>query len=306
MGSPRGAERIAEYPRPSHTLLHITDTHLVGGDELLYGTVDADARVQQILADIRASGVQPDALVFTGDLADRGQPDAYAKLRGLVEPVAQALGAQIVWAMGNHDDRATFRELLLDQAPSTGPIDRVYHVDGLRIITLDTSVPGFHHGEVSQEQLNWLAQELETSAPFGTILAMHHPPVPSVFDQAVLVELRDQAGLAEVLRDTDVRTILAGHLHYTTTATFADIPVSVASSTCYTQDLNVPAGCQRGHDGAQGFNLVHVYPDTIVHSVVPTGSYATAGRPSTAEDAAQRLAEAGIRIPENPDVTVRV
>lgn len=120
MGSPRGAERIAEYPRPSHTLLHITDTHLVGGDELLYGTVDADARVRQILADIRASQVQPDALVFTGDLADRGQPDAYSKLRGLVEPVAQALGAQIVWAMGNHDDRATFRELLLDQAPSTG------------------------------------------------------------------------------------------------------------------------------------------------------------------------------------------
>lgn len=306
MGSSHGTERIAEYPRPTHTLLHITDTHLVGGDELLYGTVDADTRFGQILDDIRASGVRPDALVFTGDLADRGQTDAYRKLRAVVEPLATVLGAEIIWAMGNHDDRASFREHLLDEEPSVGPIDRVHHLDGLRVITLDTSVPGYHHGEISGEQLDWLATELATPAPFGTVLALHHPPVPSMFDMAVLVELRDQAGLAEVLRGTDVRTILGGHLHYSTSATFAGIPVSVASSTCYTQDLNVPAGSQRGHDGAQGYNLVHVYPETIVHSVVPTGSSATAGRPHTAEDTERRLAEAGIRIPENPALSVRV
>lgn len=306
MGSSRGTERIAEYPRPSHTLLHITDTHLVGGDELLYGTVDADMRFAQIVDDIRASGVRPDALVFTGDLADRGQPDAYRKLRAVVEPLATVLGAEIIWAMGNHDDRSSFRESLLDEEPAGAPVDRVHDLGGLRVITLDTSVPGFHHGEISAEQLEWLAQELATRAPFGTILALHHPPVPSVFDMAVLVELRDQAGLAEVLRGSDVRTILGGHLHYSTSATFAGIPVSVASSTCYTQDLNVPVGSQRGHDGAQGFNLVHVYPGTIVHSVVPTGSYATAGQPHTAADAERRLAEAGIRIPENPLLPARV
>ena len=50
--------------------------------------------------------------------------------------------------MGNHDDRATFRARLLDQEPSTGTVDRVHEVDGLRIITLDSTVPGEHHGEV--------------------------------------------------------------------------------------------------------------------------------------------------------------
>ncbi|UYP20168.1 phosphodiesterase [Rhodococcus sp. Z13] len=306
MGSSSGTERIAEYPRPSHTLLHLTDTHLVGGEERLYGAVDADTRLGQILDDIRASQVKPDALVFTGDLADRGQSDAYRKLRDLVEPLAEALDAEIVWAMGNHDDRATFRTQLLDQEPTGAPIDRVHDINGLRVVVLDTSVPGHHHGEVTAEQLSWLADELDTTARFGTVLALHHPPVPSVFDMAVLVELRDQAGLAEVLRGTDVRAILGGHLHYSTSATFAGIPVSVASSTCYTQDLNVPVGSQRGHDGAQGFNLVHVYPDTIVHSVVPAGSYATVGQPHSAEDAERLLAEAGIRIPENPDLTVRI
>jgi Icc protein len=41
---------------------------------------------------------------------------------------------------------------------------------------------------------------------------MHHPPIPSVQDLAVTVELREQARLAQVLRGTDVRSILAGHL----------------------------------------------------------------------------------------------
>ena len=52
---------------------------------------------------------------------------------------------------------------------------------------------------------------------------------------------------------------------------FAGIPVSVASATCYTQDLTVETGGIRPQDTAQSFNLVHVYDDTIVHSVVNIG-----------------------------------
>ena len=104
---------------------------------------------------------------------------------------------------------------------------------------------------------------------------MHHPPLPSVLDLAALVELRDQSALAEVLFGSDVRSILAGHLHYSSTGTFAGIPVSVASATCYTQDLSVPAGGTRGRDAARAFNLVHVYGSTVVHSVVPRISYSS-------------------------------
>ncbi|MDM8084581.1 phosphodiesterase [Cellulomonas cellasea] len=291
------SHRVAEHPRPHHVLWHLSDLHLVG-DGPLYGAVDATARLRQVLAEAEASGIRPDAIVVTGDLADKGEPDAYATLRALMDPVAARLGALVVWAMGNHDDRAGVRRALLGEPASDDPIDRVDEVDGLRIVTLDTSVPGHHHGEIRQSQLDWLAQVLAEPAPHGTILALHHPPVPSVLDLAVLVELRDQHHLADVLRGTDVRTILAGHLHYSTTAMFAGIPVSVASATCYTQDLNVAAGGLRGRDGAQGFNLVHVYDDTIVHSVVPLGSGLTVGEPVTPEEAARRLAAAGVVIPE--------
>lgn len=288
----------AEHPRPRHFLLHLSDPHLTGGPEPLYGAIDSQSRLAQLFEEVQASGVRPEAVIFTGDLADKGEPEAYAKLRAIVDPACEAMGARVIWAMGNHDNRANFRTGLLDQPADDSPVDRSYYVNGLRVITLDTSVPGFHHGELSGAQLEWLADQLETPAPDGTILALHHPPVPSVLDLAVLVELRNQASLAAVLRGSDVRTILAGHLHYSTTASFAGIPVSVASATCYTQDLNVPVGGSRGRDGGQAFNLVHVYEHTIVHSVVPLGQTPTVGEFVSAEDTQKRLAAAGIVIPE--------
>lgn len=290
--------RNAEYPRPKHFLIHLSDTHLVAEGKL-YGAVDASTRLRQVLGGIVGSGARPDALVFTGDLTDKGQPAAYANLEAIVEPVAEAIGAQVIWAMGNHDDRRAFRSLLLRETPSEEPVDKVYRLGGLRVITLDSTVPGHHYGEITDRQLAWLQAELDVPAPDGTILAMHHPPVPCVQDLAVVVELRDQSRLAQVLRGSDVRAILAGHLHYSTTATFAGIPVSVASSTCYTQDLTVETGGQRGQDGAQGCNLVHVFEDTIVHSVVPIGGHPTVGEVADPHRTAQRLADAGVRVPES-------
>ena len=260
----------AEYPAPDRTLLHLSDTHLRAPGARLFDVIDGAERMQRTLASIVDSGVRPDALIFTGDLADLGEPEAYTRLRTLVEPAAAAIGARVIWVMGNHDDRAAFRSRLLDDdSGDATPYDRVEEIDGLRIVTLDSSVPGHHHGEVSDDQLDWLAQGLREPAPLGTVLAMHHPPVPAVLDLAASVELREQRRLAKVLRGTDVRAIIAGHLHYSTFATFAGIPVSVASSTCYAQDLTVPVGGTRPQDGAQSYNLVHLYDDTVVHSVVP-------------------------------------
>ncbi|MFT4052082.1 phosphodiesterase [Microbacterium sp.] len=290
--------RNAEYPAPERVLLHLSDTHLRAGGSRIWDAVSGTEHLARALAGIEASGIRPDAIVFTGDLVDLGERAAYADLRAMVEPFAARLGAPVVWVMGNHDDRAAFRAELWDHtddddAAALRPVRRVDEFDGLRIVTLDTSVPGEHYGQIDDDQLAWLAGVLSTPAPLGTILAMHHPPVPSVLALAASVELRDQRRLAAVVRGTDVRAIIAGHLHYSTFATFAGIPVSVASSTCYAQDLTVPVGGTRPQDGAQSYNLVHVYDDTVVHSVVPVD----AGRIMEYTDPAHArslLADAGI------------
>lgn len=265
-----------QFPAPDHFILRLSDTHFVGDGELLHERIDSDKNLAELFEGFARSNTRPEAIVFTGDLADTGRDDAYARLRALVEPAAEALGAQVIWVMGNHDERVAFRRGLLDHdADDSEPVDRVFDINGLRIIALDSTVPGHHHGEISEEQLAWLADVLSTPAPDGTLIALHHPPVPSPLGLLALVELKDQDRLADVIRGTDVRGILGGHLHYSTNSTFAGVPVSVASATCYTQDLTVAYPGARGQDGAQSYNLVHVYGDRVLHSVVPIGQFPT-------------------------------
>ena len=261
---------LGQHPEPTHCVVHISDTHFNADRKPLYGAIDTDGHLARALGQIEESGAQVEALIFTGDLADKGEPDAYVRLRALVEPFAERLGAEIVWVMGNHDDRADYESLLFDADPTDRTQDRVHDVNGLRIISFDTTVPGFHHGEISAEQLDWLADALSTPAPDGTLLAVHHPPIPTPRLEVMgLLELRDQQRLEDVIRGSDVRAVLAGHLHYSTHSTFAGIPVSVAAATCYTMDLTAKGKLLSGVDSGQSINFVHVYDDRVVHSIVP-------------------------------------
>lgn len=262
--------QFGQYPPPRHSVAHVSDPHLLA-HRLQYGAIDTQAGLERALKRLANLDPPPQALVFTGDLADRAEPAAYARLRELVEPAAAAMGAQVVWVMGNHDERAAYARALFDEDASDGrPQDRVYDVHGLRIVSLDTSVPDYHHGEITGEQLAWLDEVLSIPARHGTLLALHHPPIPvPMLRAAEIIELQDQERLAAVLDGTDVRAILGGHFHFTSYSTFAGIPVSVASATCYTSD---PAPAQRfvsSVDAHQAFTMLHLYDDRVVHSVVP-------------------------------------
>jgi Icc protein len=133
-------------------------------------------------------------VIVTGDLCDKGEAEAYRDLRA-------------------------------------APLYASRMVGGLRVITLDTSVRGYHYGSLDRPQLEWLAGELAEPAPEGTILAMHHPPIRLVQPIARATELRDVDTLDGIIRNSDVGMILAGHLHTSSTGTFAGIPVSAASAT---------------------------------------------------------------------------
>ncbi|HSP75319.1 MAG TPA: phosphodiesterase [Cryobacterium sp.] len=270
------AVQLGQYPPATHLIAHISDTHFLGGGRALYGAVDTDTTVYQAMAQLERSGLRPDALLFTGDIADRGEADAYRRVRDIVEAAAERMGAPVIWVMGNHDKREAFRTELLGEAASTTPVDRVVDIGGVRIIVLDTSVPGYHHGDLSDAQLAWLADVLSEPAPHGSLLALHHPPVPTMLPLMAILELRGQARLAEVVAGSDIRAILGGHLHYATTGLFAGIPVSVAAATCYTIDPTSPAGALSGLQGGQSINLVHVYDDQIVHSHVALGEFEAA------------------------------
>lgn len=271
---------VPEYSNPSHFIMHISDTHLLGDTSNLYDSfVNGDETLLRLTLGIEQSGATPDAIVVTGDIADKGEPEAYFKIKGIFDKLEQRLNTKVIWVMGNHDDRAAFKQILLNQEASYAPVDEIHNLNGLRLIVLDTTVPGHHYGYIEDDQLQWLDDVLNHPAEHGTILALHHPPAPSMLPLAATVELRDQFRLAKVLQHhtDEVKSIIGGHLHYSSFSTFCNIPVSIATSTCYTQDLNVISGGNRGMAGGQGLNFIHVYKENVLHSVVPLGSYSTVG-----------------------------
>lgn len=267
------AEQLGRYPAAKRVIAHVSDTHLLEGGAPLGGRADTVGALRQVVAQLERLGDRLDAIVVTGDVADLGEPDAYRRARELVDPLADSSGARVVWVMGNHDVRGAFREGLLGEPASDEPVNEVVDLDGLRVIAVDTSVPGWHHGRLDDASLEWLDGVLSEPAPEGTIIAMHHAPLATPLALMDVLELQGQDALADVIRGRDLRLILGGHLHYPTNGEFAGIPVSVAGATAYTMDLSAPPRELVGVDGGRSFDLVHLSDDAHVSIVVPLGPF---------------------------------
>ena len=122
--------QYGQYPAPRFTVAHLSDVHLLAHGVKQYGVVQPENGLRLALERLGRLDPVPQALVFTGDLADLGEREAYRTLRGLVEPYAAEAGAQVVWCMGNHDDRATYSRELFG-AESEASQDRVRDAAGL-------------------------------------------------------------------------------------------------------------------------------------------------------------------------------
>ena len=251
--------------RPLHTLVQLSDPH-VPAQGLLYDRVDAVARVEQALALMAATG-PVDVLVLAGDAADGGDAEAYRRLRPVLEAGLGALGADLLVVPGNHDDARRLRTELLGLPPADGPQDTVLRRGGLRVVGLDSTVAGAHHGELTDDQLRRLATELADPAPDGTVLVVHHPPIWSTTPLSELVALREPDRLAAAIRGTDVRLVLSGHTHRVSAGTLAGVPVWIGPSTASASDVLAPDAF-RGHPGG-GFTRIDVLDDDVVTTYVP-------------------------------------
>ena len=169
-------------------ILHLSDTHVsrrLGPDE---DGGDARAALAQFLQDCQhLSGIE--LVVVSGDVTDDGSPEGYDTVKALVGGFAHERRAGQVYCPGNHDDRTAFAGTLgsghLDTEGadvgrlgcSTGERAAVSVVSGVRVITLDSLVPGQISGWISDEQLGWLRDLLAEPAPRGSVVVVHHPPI---------------------------------------------------------------------------------------------------------------------------------
>lgn len=268
---------MTREPIATHRVGHVSDSHF-SASGLLHGTVRTAATYSAALAALEGSDIPIDALVHTGDVADEGEADAYAAVATVTHETTQRTGWPVLWAAGNHDVRATMASTLLGEPATDAPLDRVLEVRGLRLVSLDTSLPGRVEGAVEEDQAEWLRAVLAEPAEHGTVLALHHPPVPVEVTAMARLHLTGQDRLASALHGTDVRAILGGHLHYATSSAFAGVPVHVAPATAYTIRLTKPGGGVIAVDGARAAGVLSLYDDGRVgYSALPADPHHVLG-----------------------------
>lgn len=228
-------------------ILHISDTHLFGDGSLHYGMVDTLAALDRVLARASSLGAV-DLVAVSGDLSDDGSAESYRLLAGRIAPWASEHGAAVVCAMGNHDLRDGFESVL-------GARETVVEVAGFRVVTVDTSVPGAGYGAVDAAALDRLRGVVDSPSAHGTVVVLHHPPIPAASALLTALELQNPSGVLEACASGDVRLVLAGHYHHAMSSVAEGIPVVVAPGTANSSDPIAAAGTERATVGS-GFAVI--------------------------------------------------
>jgi 3',5'-cyclic AMP phosphodiesterase CpdA len=281
-GASTSALRFADGSAPGHRarrtgvgtilLAQLTDLHLqVGPDDL-----GAAKALERAVAALLALDPQPDAVLVTGDLTDDGDPRSYARVRELLAP----LTIPVHPIPGNHDDRDALRAAFADHpgvAGSDGFVQYATACGPLRVLMLDTLLPGSPAGRFDEERRAWLAAALDDPAP--TLIAMHHPPIPTGIGEFDTIGLPDGdvAALATLLRGREhVLRVTAGHIHRVITATVGGgpgrVPVFVSPSAWRQAVLDLgPQGKAIVSDGEPAGYALHLLTDDgalVTHAAV--------------------------------------
>ncbi|MBA4503260.1 phosphodiesterase [Marinobacterium marinum] len=245
-------------------IAQLTDLHIKAGGKTAYaGKVDTYAKLRQAVEHLNAMRPQPDLVLITGDLGDFGLAAEYRQARLALDD----LEMPFYLVPGNHDERQALREVFADHVYLFQADTHLSHaIEGLplRLVGLDTSVPGQPYGEVDEVRRAWLATVLEQAPQQRTLLFMHHPPVAVGLDHMDVQRLNGSERLAEVLQEhPQVEVILCGHLHRPVEFVWCGRPVYVGSAHNHAVTLDLtPAAASSFTLEPAMIRLLYLHPQS--------------------------------------------
>jgi 3',5'-cyclic AMP phosphodiesterase CpdA len=223
-------------------IAQLTDTHIKLPGRLAYGRVDTETCLRRAVAQVAGLQPRPHVVLVTGDLVDAGHPEEYALLRTILEDLPKPY----YLIPGNHDERRAlasgFRDH--DYLPQDGEfLHYVTDEHELRLIGLDTIVPGQPGGEMCARRMAWLDARLADAPGRPTLLFMHHPPFRTGIEHMDAMRLADEDRFAALVRrHPQIVRVLCGHVHRAIQAPFAGTTASIAPSTAHQVALDLRAG----------------------------------------------------------------
>jgi 3',5'-cyclic-AMP phosphodiesterase len=249
-------------PRP-FILAQLSDFHL--GERPRDG-IDPEGCARAVVAALMALPNPIDALLISGDLAEHAKRKEYRLAREIVEP----LEVPVFVLPGNHDDRKKMRQAFAIPGAGREPIDYAVDLGPLRLVVIDSTIPGEDRGDFLPTQLDWLEATLAAAPTQPTIVAMHQPPLATAIADwdGVIMTPADRAALATVVaRHPQVKAIVGGHLHRLATSALAGRPVLAAPPTYLHAHPDFEAETVRLRGGPPGFVLHALLGDELSSQV---------------------------------------
>lgn len=215
--------------------IHLTDIHLTAAGRPLYG-IDPSERLRLAVQDINTRFSDAEFMIVTGDLAHRGEPDAYRVLYETLEN----LKIPVYLGIGNHDRRTRFHERFPDTAKDPqGFVQYVFSKAGYNFIMLDSVDEDRPSGTLCADRLDWLRNALASPPGCGTFLFLHHAPIALGIPDLDDIGLRDAAAFGDILEEAGhVKHIFFGHVHRPASGIWRGIPFSTQRSLVNQSALN--------------------------------------------------------------------
>jgi 3',5'-cyclic-AMP phosphodiesterase len=245
-------------------LVQLSDPH-VGAS---WDGVDPVGRLEAAVEAVRALEASPDAVLVSGDLAEHAADAEYEQVRTLLERI----DAPSYVLPGNHDNRDALHRHFGVPGAGGRPVQYAVDLGPLRLVALDSTLPGEDRGELDRERLAWLDRTLTGSPNVPTVVAMHHPPLAVGIPAWDAIGLRaaDRQALGELLgRHPQVQRVVAGHVHRAITADLGGRPVLSVPSTYVQGLLNFGATQLELSDDPPGFAVHALVDGKLVSHVQP-------------------------------------
>lgn len=255
-------------------IAQLSDLHIRPRGVLYQDLVDSNAMAEAAIRHLNGMHPRPDIVLVSGDIVDEGLPAEYDHARDLLA----AIDRPLFLIPGNHDSRAAFRACFPNQpyAALSGPLHIVIDRGPIRVIGLDITVVGEHHGDFDDAAADWLEATLAAEPDRPTILMMHQPPFESGIPYIDEYFCRNGERLAQVIsRHPAVERIVCGHVHRFMQLRFAGTLLCTAPSTTTAIALRLTPDAEPASYIEPPALLLHRWtPETgLVTHYVPIGSF---------------------------------
>jgi 3',5'-cyclic AMP phosphodiesterase CpdA len=209
-------------------ICQLTDLHVRPRGRAANRVSETNMFTERAFRAVAAFRPLPDVVVITGDLTESGLEAEYANLAALIRT---HLAMPVYVIPGNHDRRDKLRQGLAHLPGVTADPEFVQYAiehHPVRLVMLDTLVPGASHGALAESQLAFLDRTLAAAPGKPTVVAMHHPPFACGIVHMDKINLRNAAVFAAVIaRHPQVERIICGHHHRPIVARVAHAIASV-------------------------------------------------------------------------------